>query len=164
MIDLARIRACVSSALLAGLFAPARTPLAAAIRPQVGGDVRHSGANLLERTVDKCNAENLSVRWSQADRPIAAGRADGGRWPRLRRKRRRVLHVLDATTGKLIWSKPLGGRLATPVVEDGRLYVLTGTDGSFGNLYALAAGDGRELWRQVNANGHQSPVVGYGSS
>ncbi|MFN8534206.1 MAG: PQQ-binding-like beta-propeller repeat protein [Dehalococcoidia bacterium] len=154
-------------ALLAGVFALVIvSPVAAAgtaAWPQVGGDVRHSGANLLEREIGKCNAGTLGIRWSQ---PI--GRAPQGA-PSLAGGRVFVgsgdgfLHALDALTGKPIWSKPLGGRLATPVVDGTRVYALTGTDSSYGMLYALETGDGREVWRRsVNANGHQSPVVGNG--
>lgn len=131
--------------------------------PQVGGDVRHSGANLLETAIDACSAPSLAVRWTapigrapQGAPTFAGGRVFVG-------SATGVLHVLDPSDGRTIWTKSLGGRIATPVVEGGRIYVLTGDDATNGVLYALAASDGRELWRRaVNANGHQSPLVGAG--
>jgi outer membrane protein assembly factor BamB len=153
--------------LVAVLFGLAIVPPVAAAGgatwPQVGGDVRHSGANLLEREIGKCNADSLELRWQQAlprapqgaptvvDGRVYTGTESG--W----------LYALDAGTGKVIWSKPIGGRIATPVVEGDRIYVVAGTNSSAGSVSALAVSDGRDIWRSpVNANGHQSPVVGAG--
>ena len=154
-------------ALLAALFILGAIPPVAASTvnawPQVGGDVRHSGANLSETTLSACSVRSLEVRWtvpigrapqgapSFADGRLYVGSENG------------VLHVLDAKTGRTLWTKALGGRLATPVIDSGRVYALSGDDNAVGTLYALAANDGRELWRRsVNSNGHQSPTVGAG--
>jgi outer membrane protein assembly factor BamB len=153
--------------VLAALFILAIIPPVAAATgsgwPQVGGDVRHSGANLAETTLADCTVPSLEVRWtapigrapqgapSYADGRLYVGSATG------------VLSVHDAGSGRTLWSKALGGRLATPVVDGGRVYALSGDDTALGTLYALSASDGRELWRRsVNANGHQSPLVGAG--
>ncbi|GIW11922.1 MAG: serine/threonine protein kinase [Dehalococcoidia bacterium] len=156
-------RGSLLAALAALLLA---APLAAAeesLWPQVGGDALHRGANLVERSLSACTVGALTLRWSQpiGRSPQGTPSVVGGRL--YAGSANGVLWALDATSGQVLWSKGLGGRIATPVVDQGRVYALRGDDASNGLLVALAASDGQEFWRRpVNANGHQSPVVGNG--
>ena len=57
--------------------------------------------------------------------------------------------LLDAKTGDTVWTKQLSRlkqsfQLATPVYGDGRYFVATND----GHIYALAAGDGAEIWQK----------------
>ncbi len=56
----------------------------------------------------------------------------------------RTAFCLEAATGKVLWCRETGGRVFIPALADGRLYLATGA----GDLVALSAASGAELWRR----------------
>jgi outer membrane protein assembly factor BamB len=55
-----------------------------------------------------------------------------------------ALYCLSATDGAILWARTVGGHVfSSPLVAGGRVYF--GSDDW--NVYALDAGDGREIWR-----------------
>ena len=74
--------------------------------------------------------------------------------------RDKILHALDAETGKLGWSFRTKGRIdSSPVIVGRRVFV----GSSDGNLYGLDLAGGREQWRfEAGAPISASPAVGGG--
>ncbi len=81
-----------------------------------------------------------------------------------------ILLVLDAATGKELWTAKLGGILengwgdgarGTPCVDGDRVYALTGP----GNLVCVSAADGKILWQvTMKSLGGKIPSWGYTES
>lgn len=125
---------------------------------QVGGDSAHSSVNAAEVDVNRCSANNLTVKWSapygrtsQGTPTIADGRLYVG-------TEIGTVYALDYSTGSIYWSSRLNGRVSTPVVSGGRLFVVNGR-----YLTALDRFTGAVLWSDdVSTNGYQSPVVSAG--
>lgn len=64
------------------------------------------------------------------------------------------LYSVNAEDGKLIWKMPLSGSGSSPLVEDGKVYLLSGA------LMCLSAEDGKTLWENKEAKGDLgSPVL-----
>ncbi len=59
----------------------------------------------------------------------------------------RTVFCLEAASGKVLWSRRAGGRVFVPALADGRLYLATHK----GDLAALSAASGAELWRRKGA-------------
>jgi alcohol dehydrogenase (cytochrome c) len=80
--------------------------------------------------------------------------------------------ALDATTGRVLWSRPLVNQFEqfvafAPVVDRGRVYVSTQgvPPGGHGALYALSAGTGNIVWRfQTIAKPWPHPRAGGGGA
>lgn len=69
-----------------------------------------------------------------------------------------AMHALDATTGTELWVFPINGRvLDAAAVSNGRVFV---GGAEFGDLYALRASDGKELWHIADFSGGGATVVG----
>ncbi len=72
-------------------------------------------------------------------------------WPTFRHDSGRTGHATTALANKLVpdWSTTLGGKLTSPVVDDGRLFVASVEDHV---LHVLDANNGKRLW-QFQASG-----------
>jgi len=69
-----------------------------------------------------------------------------------------AMHALDAATGTELWVFPINGRvLDAAAVSNGRVFV---GGAGFGDLYALRARDGKELWHIADFSGGGPTVVG----
>ncbi len=67
---------------------------------------------------------------------------------------RDAMHALDLTTGKVVWSVELGMLTAPPLVHAGWVVVAT-----VGNLTALRASDGSQVWRQEIGTIEMQPAI-----
>jgi outer membrane protein assembly factor BamB len=68
-----------------------------------------------------------------------------------------AMHALNATTGIELWAFPISGRvLDAAAVSNGRVFV---GGSEFGDLYALRAKDGKELWHIADFSGGGPTVV-----
>ena len=70
-----------------------------------------------------------------------------------------TVYALDADTGAIRWSTPLGGGALPAPAFDGRQVYVTTSDGS---VVALDAGDGSVRWRSAPGSGSTRPVVAGG--
>ncbi len=75
------------------------------------------------------------------------------------------VRALDVRTGKLAWSRYLGGvsTMASAAADDGTVYVLLGFAAGMhvpNRVYAIHASDGRIVWSAPYGNADDSPTVG----
>lgn len=65
------------------------------------------------------------------------------------------LYALDAETGEIVGTKPIGPVQASPALADGVLYVATLSDG----IYALDAPTGDTVWHESFPRTYAAPIV-----
>lgn len=144
-----------------GLFLPMAAVARADDWPQWGGPT-HDGVWAETGIVESFPSEGLPIRWRAAiamgfsSPVVAGGRVYVTDAELLDPRVRETVHCFDARTGQRLWryssdtdhpdwifmAGQQRGPGATPVVRDGRLYVL----GMFGQLTCLDAGEGGVLW------------------
>ncbi|MGH2686842.1 MAG: PQQ-binding-like beta-propeller repeat protein, partial [Actinomycetota bacterium] len=125
--------------------------------PAVSGGVVYVGSN--DHRLHALDARTGRVLWTYeaGDRlsssPAVAGGVVyvGGNDERM--------HAIDAASGEPLWTFPANGWIwSAPAVADGRVF-FTSNPARGGNLYALSAATGEQIWTATGFQGSASPVV-----
>ena len=129
--------------------------------PVVAGDRAYFGTFNFEVLALDLKARRIAWRYSQPDAQFpyySSAALDGGRV--IVGGRDKVVHAIDAATGKSAWTFATRARVdSSPVVAGGRVYIGSGD----GRLYVLDSASGKKLWEfDAGAGITASPAVAAG--
>lgn len=129
--------------------------------PVVAGDRAYFGTFNFEVLALDLKDRRIAWRYSQPDAQFpfySSAALDGGRV--IVGGRDKMVHAIDAATGKPAWTFATRARVdSSPVVAGGRVYIGSGD----GRLYVLDAASGKKLWEfDTGAGLTASPAVAAG--